>query len=300
MAIPCYNEVTTIGKVVDDFRKRLPDARIVVFDNDSDDGSPDVAAEAGAEVLSVPRRGKGHVIAHMLDTIDADIIVMVDGDDTYPAEASAELIAPVAAGEADMVVGARLADFLGGAFRPMHVVGNRLIRRLINTIFGTDLTDILSGYRAFSGDLARSIPVTAIGFEVETELTVQTLYHGYSIAEVQVPYRQRPPESFSKLRTGPDGARVLWTLFSLFRSVKPLTFFGLLAIFMAILSILAALPAVIQYSRSGLVYSWPLLGVGVGCGVISFTSLTLGILLHAINIRTKEIMAVLRRRRAER
>ena len=233
-----------------------------------------------------------------MESIPADIIVMVDGDDTYPAEAVHELLAPILAEEADMVVGTRLQDFSDGAFRPLHVAGNRLVRGLINVIFRTRLTDIMSGYRAFTAELARNVPVTAVGFEVETELTLQSLYHGFVIREVPVPYRQRPPGSVSKLRTFRDGFRVLWTIFNIARSVKPLTFFGTLAVLALALGVLCALPAIFQYfgSADHQVRSFPLLFVGVGLVILAFGSLGVGVLLHALNVRLKEITSLLRKK----
>jgi len=196
-----------------------------------------------------------------------------------------------------MVVGARLAEFTGEAFRPLHVMGNRLVRGLINAIFRCRLTDILSGYRAYTAELARNVPVTAVGFEVETELTLQTLYHGFVIHEVQVPYRQRPEGSASKLRTFRDGLRVLWTIFNVFRSVKPLTFFGLLALGLGALGILCGLPAVYEYftEPGHAVKRFPLLFVGVGLVILSFLSAAVGVLLHAMNVRLKEITSLMRK-----
>lgn len=295
VVIPCYNEVLTVAKVIEDFRAQLPQARILVFDNNSTDGTGERAGQHGAEVVRVLRQGKGAAVARMLEVVDADIFIMVDGDDTYPAECIHELLAPVQQGQADMVVASRLQEFTNTAFRPLHVMGNRLVRKLINSIFGSRLTDILSGYRIFTGELARNVPITSVGFEVETELTLQTLYSGYTILEMPVPYRQRPEGSFSKLSTFRDGFRVLLTIFNIFRSFKPMTFFGLIALFMALLSVLASLPAVWQYMETRKVASWPLLMVGVGCAVISFTSLTVGMLLHAFNVRIKEMTMLMRK-----
>lgn len=295
VVIPCYNEALTVAKVIEDFRAQLPQARILVFDNNSTDGTGELAGQHGAEVVRVLRQGKGAAVARMLEVVDADIFIMVDGDDTYPAECIHELLTPVRQGKADMVVASRLQEFTDTAFRPLHVMGNRLVRKLINSIFGSRLTDILSGYRIFSGELARNVPITSVGFEVETELTLQTLYSGYTILEMPVPYRQRPEGSFSKLSTFRDGFRVLLTIFNIFRSFKPMTFFGLVALFMALLSVLASLPAIWQYMETRRVASWPLLMVGVGCAVISFTSLTVGVLLHAFNVRIKEMTMLMRK-----
>jgi len=293
--IPCHDEAATIGRVVDDFRRELPEAVVYVFDNCCTDDTPRIAAEHGAVVLKEPRKGKGFVIEGMLDRIDADYCVMVDGDDTYPAEKVHELLAPVAAGEADMVVGARLAQHEGESFRPMHVAGNNLVRRLINLIFGTRLTDILSGYRAFNHKVARCVPIVSSGFEVETELTIHMLYYRLTINEVQVPYRGRPTGSRSKLRTFSDGFRILWKLFNLARAFKPLTFFGLLGIF--VLGLLAGIPPVVGFIETGKVARVPLAILATGLMLLSAGCVFLGILLHAINWRFKELHNVIVRRR---
>jgi len=295
VVVPCFNEAPCIGKVVDDFRQALPEAKIYVFDNLSTDGSADIAARHGAVVQRVKLQGKGQVVARMMETVPADIHVMVDGDDTYPADAVRELIQPILDEQADMVVGTRLHAYEDKAFRPLHVIGNRLVRGLINLIFRCRLTDIMSGYRAYTAELARNVPVTAVGFEVETELTLQTLYHGFAIREVPVHYRQRGPGSVSKLRTFRDGARVIWTIFNIARSVKPLTFFGIVAILAGLLGVLCALPAIAQYLDAGKVRSFPLLSVGVGLVILAFGSLGVGVVLHAINVRLKEITSLMRK-----
>ncbi len=297
VVVPCYNEETTVGKVVADFRRELPEATVYVFDNASTDRTAEVAAAHGAVVQRVKLRGKGQVVARMMEVVPADIHIMVDGDDTYPASEVRKLIAPILEDKADMVVGSRLQKYGEGSFRPLHVVGNRLVRGLINLIFRSNLTDIMSGYRAYTAELARNVPVTAVGFEVETELTLQCLYYGFVIDEVTVPYGERPEGSESKLRTFRDGARVLWTIFSIFRSVKPLTFFGSLAILAMLLGVLCSLPAVVQYfsSPGHEVKSFPLLFVGVGLVVISFISVSIGVVLHAMNVRLKEITSLMRK-----
>lgn len=297
--LPCYNEEATIGKVIDDFRAQLPGARICVFDNGSTDGSADIARRHGAEVIPEPRQGKGYVVESMLSRIDADICVMVDGDDTYPAEKVHDLIEPVRRGQADMAVGARLANFTDRSFRPLHLAGNRLVRGLINRIFGTNLTDILSGYRAFNRRVPRRIPVVSGGFEVETELTIQMLYYRLKIVEVPVPYRERPAGSESKLRTFRDGFRVLWKLFSLMRSFKPLTFFGGLGLALGLLGLLAGLPPVCDYVRHAYVYHVPLAILAVGLVLLAAIFVFLGLLLHAVNWRFKELHNVLVRRTGE-
>jgi glycosyltransferase involved in cell wall biosynthesis len=289
--IPCHNEEATVGKVVDDFRAQLPEAAIYVFDNCCTDHTAAIAAEHGAVVLSEPRQGKGFVVESMLDRVEADYYVMVDGDDTYPAERVRDLLAPVAAGAADMAVGARLAEHDERSFPRLHVAGNNLVRGLINRIFGAKLTDIMSGYRAFNRRVVRRVPVVSSGFEVETELTIQMLYYRLKVVEVQVPYRGRPEGSSSKLRTFRDGLRVLWKVFSLFRAFKPLTFFGGVGILLFALGILAGIPPVADYicDPQHYVRHVPLAILAMGLVLLSAGSVFLGLLLHAINWRFKEL-----------
>ncbi len=293
--IPCYNEEATIAKVIDDFRAQLPDAVIYVFDNCSTDGSVEIAQHHNAEVICEPRGGKGFVVESMLDRVRADVYVMVDGDDTYPPEKVGELLRPVLQGQADMTVGARLVEYTGRSFRPMHVAGNRLVRWLINRIFGADLTDILSGYRAFNRKVVNRVPVVSSGFEVETELTIQMLYYRLKILEVPVPYRERPEGSVSKLRTVRDGVRVLWKLFSLFRAIKPLTFFGSAGLVLLVLGILAGIPPIVGFIESGYteVRRFPLAILATGLIILAFGSAFLGLLLHAINWRFMELHNVM-------
>ena len=297
VVIPCFNEAATIGKVIDDFREQLPAADIVIFDNRSTDDTASVAEARGATVLYEPRQGKGYVVDAILNRVDADVFLMVDGDDTYPANCAHRLLDPVLADRADMVIGARLADYSDKSFRPLHVMGNRLVRGLINTIFGVKLTDILSGYRAFNRNVVDRIPIVSAGFEVETELTVHTLYYRLAMEEVQVPYRQRPSGSESKLRTFRDGFRVLWKLFSLVRAFKPLTFFGLVSIALFILGVLAGIPPIMDYVRTGQVPHFPLAILATGLMILSAGSAFLGIILHSMNWRLKELHNVLARKR---
>jgi len=295
--IPCYNEEATIGKVVDDFRAQLPEAGIYVFDNCCTDETAAIAAQHGATVVKEPRKGKGYVIERMFEEIDADYYVMVDGDDTYPADSVGQLLAPVRAGDADMVVGARLAEYADKSFRPLHVLGNKLVRGLINRIFGADLSDILSGYRAFNRRVTRRVPIVSAGFEVETEMTVHTLYYRLKMTEVTVPYRARPEGSVSKLHTFRDGMRVLWKLFNLARAFKPLTFFGGAGLVLLVLGIVAGIPPIYGFVESGFaeVRRYPLAILATGLVILSAISFILGLLLHAINWRFKELHNVMMR-----
>jgi glycosyltransferase involved in cell wall biosynthesis len=295
--IPCLDEEATIGKVVDDFRARLPQAEIHVFDNASVDRTREVAEAHGAIVTLEPRRGKGYVVARMFESVEADYYILVDGDDTYPADKVHDLLEPVLRGRADMVVGSRLAVHALCAFRPLHVFGNNLVQWLMNRIFSASLTDVLSGYRAFNSKVAEQLPLVSAGFEVETEMTAQLLYHRMVIEEVVVPYRGRPSGSVSKLRTFQDGTRVLWTLFSLIRACKPLTFFGGVGLLLLILGIACGIPPVLDYVERRYVEHVPLAILAVGLVNVGFASVILGILLHAINWRMREMHNVFFRRR---
>jgi len=290
--IPCYNEATTIAKVVSDFRSCLPAADIYVFDNNSTDGSGMLASQAGAAVINEKRQGKGFVVASMLQKVYADYYIMVDGDDTYPADACIHLLNPLKNAEADMVVGQRLTGFEKGSFRPFHVFGNRMICALMNTIFNSRLKDPLSGYRAFTREVALQLPVVAIGFDIETELTLQMLYRHMVIHEVPVHYRSRPSGSSSKLNTFKDGFRVLFKIFSILRSYKPLTFFGSLAILSEIVALTAGI-FIIRSLNAGENVSVIL---AVACSsffIIGIFFASIGIILNSLNFRLLENMSAL-------
>lgn len=296
--IPCHNEALTIGKVIDDFKDNLDHATIYVFNNCSTDETELVAKRHGAVVLNEPRLGKGFVVESMLSRIDADICIMVDGDDTYPAEYANKLIEPLLNEEADMVVGARLSEYTETSFRPLHVFGNKLVKKLVNWMGDANLTDIMSGYRAFNRRVIEMIPAVSAGFEIETELTIQMLYYRRKIVEVQIPYRDRPDGSESKLSTFSDGFRVLWKLFSLFRAMKPLTFFGSISILFLILSLCAGYFPIHDYltEPDHYVRHVPFAILATGLMILSAGSLFLGILLHAINWRFIEMHNIITRR----
>jgi glycosyltransferase involved in cell wall biosynthesis len=295
--IPCHNEELTVAKVVADFHRELPQAAIYVFDNASTDNTAAIARSAGALVIPEPRKGKGYVVESMMSAVDADYFVMVDGDDTYPANKVHELLAPVVAGRADMAVGARLTDFKEHSFRALHITGNNLVRGLVNLIFNSSLTDILSGYRAYNRRVTRRVPIVSSGFEVETELTIKLLHHGLTIKEVQVPYGARPAGSASKLRTFHDGARVLWKIFSLFRAFKPLTFFGSVGLLLLLCGLMAGFPPILDYARMRFVEHVPLAILASALVLMAFSFLLTGVLLHSINWRMRELHSVLVRLR---
>jgi glycosyltransferase involved in cell wall biosynthesis len=294
--IPCHQEVLTIGKVVQDFRRALPGAVIYVYDNNSTDGTGEAARRAGAIVRREKRQGKGFVVASMFDQVDADILVMVDGDDTYDASAANALIEPILKGEADMTAAARLEAYTDKSFRPFHLLGNRMICGIVNWAFGSRVTDIFSGYRAFSREAVERIPITAAGFDVETELTLQALYRGLVIQEISAPYRERREGSYSKLNTISDGVRVMLRLFLILRSYKPLTFFGLCSIAVFILGLGAGARPVYEYITRSYVYAVPSAVLAASLVLLSFLLLGLGLTLNSTNLRLLELEKLVLRR----
>jgi len=285
VTIPCHNEEATVGKVIDDFRRQLPEATVYVIDNCCTDRTAEIAREHGAIVIREPRKGKGFAVERIFSAIDADYYIMADGDDTYSAEHVGELLAPVMEGRADMTVGARLNEYTHEAFRPLHVLGNKLVRSLVNWIGRSQLTDILSGYRAFNRRVVQRIPIVTSGFEVETEMTIQMLYYRLMIVEVPMPYRERPEGSVSKLNTFRDGARVLWRIFSLFRSFKPLTFFGSLGLVFFAFALWAGAYPICDYvaNPEHYVTHVPLAILATGLAICAAGSVFLGMILHVMN-----------------
>lgn len=281
--IPCYNEGLTIKKVVEDFKKELPQATIYVYDNNSTDDSAKLAEEAGAVVRRESRQGKGNVLRSMFRDIDAECYLMIDGDDTYPADECRKLIDPVLNGTADMTIGDRLSStYFTENKRPFHNVGNRLLRYLINTIFKAKIHDLTSGYRGFSYLFAKSYPILSKGFEIETEMTVFALDKKMNIYETPVQYRDRPEGSFSKLNTFGDGFKVIMTIFSLFRDIKPLTFFGIIAILLFLVGMGGFISVYCEFAKTGLVPRIPTLIMSVSMGFLSVLSFVCGLILHCI------------------
>lgn len=298
--IPCYQEELTIGKVVRDFRRVLPEAEIYVYDNNCTDKTAEKAREAGAIVRREKRQGKGFVVAAMFEEVDADILVMVDGDDTYQADAVSKLLAPIFSGDADMTVATRLITYGEGSFRKLHVSGNRLVCRIINWMFKSNITDIFSGYRAFTRDAAATIPITAHGFDVETELTLQALYRGMVIKEIEAPYGARPEGSFSKLRTYSDGTLVLLRLFLMVKSYKPLTFFGSISIGLFVLGLVAGARPVYEYLTKSYVYALPSAILAAALVLLSCFTLGLGLILNSTNLRLLELERLISKRFAQK
>jgi glycosyltransferase involved in cell wall biosynthesis len=291
MLVPCYNEAPTIGRVIDDLRLAQPGAVIYVFDNRSSDETAAIARSHGARVVTVSQRGKGNVVRAMLAKVDADIFLMIDGDATYPADRARDLIKLVADGTADMAVGSRFKLRGDGAFTPMHYFGNRLFCWLVAAIFGTRLQDVLSGYRAFSADVARSLPVVSQGFEVEMEMTIQALYYGLSITEIDIAYVARSETGHSKLNAFRDGAAILLQVFSLLRAYKPLTFFGGLGIFVLLVASALSVSAI-----SGPNLASSSAGIRETLVLVGAVLITTGIVLHTLNFRIKELHSVLTRK----
>ena len=293
--IPCYQEELTIGKVIADFKKELPGAAIYVYDNNCTDKTAAIARQQGAIVRREKRQGKGFVVASMFEQVNADILIMVDGDDTYEASAVHALLEPILKGDADMTVATRLHTYAEKSFRPLHVLGNKLVSGAINWMFKAQINDIFSGYRVFTRDAAAQIPITAAGFDVETELTLQALYRGLVIKEMPAPYRARPEGSFSKLSTFSDGFAVILKLFLILRSYKPLTFFGSCSIVLFLLGLIAGARPVIEYIRDRYVYAVPSAILAASLVSLSVLSLSLGLILNSTNLRLLELEKLVRK-----
>jgi len=281
--IPCYNEAITIKKVVEDYKQALPNADIYVFDNNSTDGSADIAQEAGALIRHTYRQGKGFVIHEMFRDIDADVYLMVDGDDACNPEDAIALMTPVLEGGADMVTGDRLSStYFTANTRRFHNAGNRLVRFLVNFLFKSRVRDIMSGTRAFSRHFVYSFPVMSGGFEIETEMTIHALDKKMLTAEMPINFRDRPPGSVSKLNTFRDGFKVLKTIFILFKDYRPMAFFGIFSVLTLLASIGLVIPVLIDYFVTGQVPRFPTLIVSVGFGILTVLSFAIGCILDTI------------------
>lgn len=291
--IPCYNEAMTVSKVVADFRRALPQAEVWVFDNASTDGTGELAAAAGAQVRRVAAKGKGNVVRAMFRDVDADVFVMVDGDDTYPAEAVGELIADVIGGHADMVVGTRLEAHAADSFRRFHGFGNRLVRSCVGWLFGRPVRDVLSGYRTFSRRFVKSMPVMSRGFEIETEMTVFALSNGFLLSEHAVSYGERPEGSQSKLSTFRDGFRVLRTLLFLFKDMRPLLFFGAIAAVCALAGLGFGAFVIDEYTRTSQVTHPSTAVLAVALVLSGMVALATGLILDTFNRRAGEIQRLI-------
>lgn len=292
--IPCYNEELTVAEVVRQFRSALPHANIYVFDNNSSDRTAELARQAGARVCYERRQGKGHVVQSMFRQVEADIYVMVDGDGTYPPAAVHELIKPILNREADMVVGSRLHDQSQSQFNWLNLLGNKMYLSLLNTIFRVKLTDILSGYRAFTREFVQGIPLFGGGFEIEAELTIKALERGYQIVEVPIGLRHRPEGSHSKIRLIHDGMIILSTILTLFRDYKPLTFFGSVGLLLMIGGLIPGSVVILEFIKTGLVLRVPLAILAVGLVLSGMLGVTVGTILHTMNRRFQEFEYLLK------
>jgi glycosyltransferase involved in cell wall biosynthesis len=299
--VPCFNEEAAVATVIADFRKVLPSAAILVYDNNSSDRTVAVAREAGAVVRAERRQGKGHVVRRMFADVDADVYVLVDGDATYDAASAPRMIDALLSERLDMVVGLRV-DQAVAAWRPGHRVGNRILTGFISSVFGQVFKDILSGYRVFSRRFVKSFPVLSDGFEIETELTVHALELALPVAEIDTPYFARPEGSVSKLNTYRDGFRILGTILKLYRSEKPLRCFTAIGIFLALVSVGLAIPVFVTYLEQGLVPRLPTAVLSMGLMILAMLSVSSGLVLDTVTRGRREmkLLAYLAQAPAER
>ena len=296
--IPCYNEALTIEKVVKDYKDALPEADIYVYDNNSTDGTDDIARKAGAIVKYEYRQGKGNVIRAMFRDIDADCYLMIDGDDTYPAENARQMIDLILKKGGDMVIGDRLSStYFQENKRPFHNFGNSLVRSLINRLFNANVKDIMTGYRAFSKQFVKSFPVLSKGFEIETEMTIHALDKNFMLYEIPVKYRDRPEGSVSKLSTYSDGFKVLMTISQLFRDYKPFVFFSAISLFLIIISAAFMIPVLVEYFETGLVPRYPTLIVSSIVALMGLIFFFCGIILEVIAKKHRQLFEILQNKK---
>lgn len=294
LLIPCYNESATIAKVVESYQKVLPEAEIYVYDNNSTDGTDEIARKAGAIVKYEYRQGKGNVIRSMFRDIEADCYLMTDGDDTYPAENAREMCNLILNKRADMVIGDRLSStYFTENKRPFHNFGNKLVRALINRLFKNNVKDIMTGYRAFSRKFVKNFPVLSKGFEIETEMTIHALDKNFLIKEIPITYQDRPEGSISKLNTYSDGYKVIKTIVSLFRDYKPLSFFSVCAAVILLVSIILLIPILINFAHTGLVPRFPTLFVSCTMIVIALLLWICGLILDVVVKKHKQLYELL-------
>lgn len=288
--IPCYNEELTIEKVIKDFRKELPEADIYVYNNNSKDKTKEIAIKNGAIVVDEYKQGKGNIVRSQFRDIEADIYVMVDGDDTYPAEFVHQLIEPVRNGQADMTIGDRLSN---GTYqkenkRPFHEFGNNLVKKAINVLFDTKLKDIMTGYRVFNKRFVKNMPVLSPKFEIETEMSLYALDKKYIIKEIPIVYRDRPEGSSSKLNTVGDGIKVVKTIARMFKDYKPFKFFGLIALILFIIGLAIGIPVLVEFFKTAYITKVPSAILATGFMGLAAVSLQCGIVLDTITRQHKE------------
>ena len=288
--IPCYNEELTIEKVIKDFKKELPDADIYVYDNNSKDKTAQIAKANGAIVKHEYRQGKGNVVRSMFRDIDADIYVMVDGDDTYPAEEVHKLIKPVQEGRADMAIGDRLTN---GTYqkenkRHFHEFGNNLVRKSINVLFNTKLKDIMTGYRVFNKVFVKNMPVMSPKFEIETEMSLHALDKKFIIEEIPIVYRDRPEGSVSKLNTVSDGMKVIKTIIKMFKDFKPRQFFWVIALMFVIIGLIVGIPVIVEFAKTGYITKVPSAILATGIMTIALIIGQCGVILDTVVKQNRE------------
>jgi glycosyltransferase involved in cell wall biosynthesis len=287
--IPCYNEAPTIAEVISHFKRTVPEADIYVFDNNSTDKTIEIAKSSGAEVIKEKRQGKGFVVQSMFNRIDADIYIMVDADNTYDISRVNEMISMVLDDKADMVVGNRLKTFKEKSFKPFHIFGNHLVKFLINKLFKTRLSDIMSGFRVMSRAFVKNINVMSPAFEVETEMTIKALKYGYIIKEVDVEYGERPEGSCSKLHTVKDGVSVIKTIFIIFKDYKPLFFFSVVSLILFLVSLVSGSVVITEFIETRYITHVPLAVFASGTGILSIIVFATGIVLDSVNKRFDEL-----------
>ena len=288
--IPCYNEELTIEKVISDFKKELPEADIYVYNNNSKDKSKELAIKAGAIVIDEYKQGKGNVVRSQFRDIDADIYVMVDGDDTYPADMVHKLIEPIRDGQADMTIGDRLSNgtYYKENKRAFHDLGNNLVRFLINKLFKANIKDIMTGYRGFSKRFVKNMPVSSKKFEIETEMSLYAIDKNYKIKEIPIDYRDRPEGSVSKLNTYKDGFKVLKTIQRMYRNYMPLKFYGAVAILFLLLGLIAGIPVIVEFIKTQYITKVPSAILATGFMSLAAIFMQCGIILNSIERRNKE------------
>lgn len=288
--VPCYNEALTIKKVIEDFKRVMPEADIYVYDNNSKDETSKIASESGAIVVKETRQGKGNVVRSMFRDIEADYYIMVDGDDTYPVEFAKELLKPIILGEADMTIGDRLSNgtYRSENKRAFHNFGNNLVKGLIGKLFKNDINDIMTGYRAFNRYFVKTIPILSGGFEIETEMSIHALDKKFLLKEIPIDYRDRPEGSSSKLNTYKDGIKVLKTIVSLFKDYKPLPFFSFIALLSFIIGMLVGIPVIMEFVRTHFITKMPSAILALGFVLIAILFITNGFILDTLVKQNKQ------------
>ncbi|EOS7791332.1 glycosyltransferase [Enterococcus hirae] len=288
--IPCYNEEATISTVIADFRRELPEAEIYVYDNNSTDTTYELAVACGAIVKKEPRQGKGNVIRQMFFDIDADYYLMVDGDDTYPAEAVHRLLDKLRSGEADMVIGDRLSNgtYFDENKRPFHDFGNNLVKNTITRLYKTKIRDVMTGYRGFNRIFVKSFPIMSSGFQIETELTIHALDKKFKLVELPIDYRDRPEGSESKLNTFSDGFKVIMMIVKMWKDYKPLMFFGIWTFFFFVFGLFAGVPVIREYMLTHFITRVPSAILSTGLMILALLSLVTGLILDTVVTNAKK------------